>query len=106
MPGTLARNASASQSAVGSVASPVSVPIADMSSAWPVSAAPSRSGNIAQRWKSSTSRPIWSIVVIRNAARPVGARPGFAEFCFSPTTSVRVNRVSPMTGNRWKASPR
>ena len=41
------------------------------------------------RWSSSAGPP-----------DPVGARPGLAEFCFRPTTSVRVYRVSPMTGNR------
>jgi hypothetical protein len=46
------------------------------------------------------------MVVIRSAARPVGARSGFALFCFSPTTSVQVDRVSPITGKRWKLSPR
>jgi len=40
------------------------------------------------------------MVVIRSAASPVQARPGLGEFCRSPTTSVRVNSVSPITGNR------
>ena len=40
------------------------------------------------------------MVVIRNATSPVGARSGLAEFFFKPTTSVRVNRVSPMAGKR------
>lgn len=46
------------------------------------------------------------MVVTRSATSPVGSRPGLAEFCFSPTTSVRVNSVSPITGNRKKARPR
>ena len=56
-------------------------PTASRSSAWPVSPAPSRSGSIAHRQKSSTGRSSWSTVVMRSAASPVAARPGRGRFC-------------------------